>query len=299
MQDIYEKIVSEKHIGKEANPINQYDIFSLASNYARNNSNNKSNGIGLVIIDIQRDFVDPKRGALPVKGAVKDVQKIIRFIYENLEDIYGIYISMDTHYYDSIFHPYMWKKPNGEDVEPFTEITLEKINKHEIIPLFKKEQIEYVKRLEEETGNKLTIWPYHCLHGTDGWLIEKQLNNMLLFFERAKGTNINKIIKCTERFTEMVGAIRPEVTTSETRFFDMAWIYELKNYKEIYICGESKDWGLYETVYQLCDMYSGDKNITKKINVMMNCCSAVGDNTKANKKYEELSKTYGIKLIEV
>ena len=114
MQDIYEKIVSEKHIGKEANPINQYDIFSLASNYARNNSNNKSNGIGLVIIDIQRDFVDPKRGALPVKGAVKDVQKIIRFIYENLEDIYGIYISMDTHYYDSIFHPYMWKKPNGE-----------------------------------------------------------------------------------------------------------------------------------------------------------------------------------------
>ena len=127
MKDIYNKIISEKHIGKETNPINQKDILSLAGHYSRNYEN-KSNGIGLVIVNVQRDFIDPKKGALPVKGSVKDVKRIIRFIYENLEDIYSIYTAMDTHYYDSIFHPYMWQKPNGEEIEPFTEVTLDKIN---------------------------------------------------------------------------------------------------------------------------------------------------------------------------
>ena len=297
--DIYNKIVNEKYIGKEINPINQSDIFALAADYSRNNNSNKSNGIGLIIVDTQRDFIDPKKGALPVKGAVKDVRRMIQFIYEHLEDIYGIYVAMDTHYYDAIFHPYMWKKPNGEEIEPFTEITLEKINSNEIIPLYRDKQIEYIKKLREENLKNLMIWPYHCIHGTDGWLLEKQLNNMLLFFERAKETNIKKIIKGTERFTEMYGAIKPEVVTPETRFFDMAWVYELKNYNEIYICGESKECGLYETAAQICDMYSGDKKITKKINVMMNCSSAIYDEAEINKKYEELVKNYDIKLIEV
>ncbi|WP_300759056.1 nicotinamidase [uncultured Brachyspira sp.] len=298
MKDIYNKIISEKHIGKETNPINQKDILSLAGHYSRNYEN-KSNGIGLVIVNVQRDFIDPKKGALPVKGSVKDVKRIIRFIYENLEDIYSIYTAMDTHYYDSIFHPYMWQKPNGEEIEPFTEVTLDKINSNEIIPLYKKEQIAYVKKLKKENMKNLMIWPYHCLYGTDGWLIEKQLNNMLLFFERAKETNVNKIIKGTERFTEMYGAIKPEIVTPETRFFDMAWVYDLKNYKKICICGEAKDLGLYETVKQIYIMYSGDKNITKKINVMMNCGSSIYDNKNINKKYETLSDKYGIKLIEV
>ena len=298
MKDIYNKIISEKHIGKETNPINQKDILSLAAHYSRSNEN-KSNGIGLVIVNVQRDFVDPKKGALPVKGAVKDVKRIIRFIYENMEDIYSIYTAMDTHHYDSIFHPYMWRKPNGEEIEPFTEITLEKINSNEIIPLYKKEQTSYVKKLKKENMKNLIIWPYHCLYGTDGWLIEKQLNNMLLFFERAKEINIHKIMKGTERFTEMYGAIKPEIVTPETRFFDMAWVYDLKNYKKIYICGEAKDLGLYETVKQICIMYSGNKNITKKINVMINCGSSIYDNENINNKYEALCDNYGIKLIEV
>ena len=168
-----------------------------------------------------------------------------------------------------------------------------------IIPLYKKEQTSYVKKLKKENMKNLIIWPYHCLYGTDGWLIEKQLNNMLLFFERAKEINIHKIMKGTERFTEMYGAIKPEIVTPETRFFDMAWVYDLKNYKKIYICGEAKDLGLYETVKQICIMYSGDKNITKKINVMMNCGSSIYDDKNINNKYETLSDKYGIKLIEV
>lgn len=60
MKDIYNKIISEKHIGKEINPINQKDILSLAKDYSRTNEK-KSNGIGLIIVNVQRDFIDQKK----------------------------------------------------------------------------------------------------------------------------------------------------------------------------------------------------------------------------------------------
>ena len=301
MKDIYEKIINEKYIGKQINPIKQEDIFNLAYKYINKYDFKKNNNrMALLIVDMQRDFIDPKKGALPVKGAVKDTKRVIEFIYSNLEHISRIYTTMDTHYYNSIFHPYMWKKENGEEVEPFTEITLEKIYEHKIIPMYKKEQIEYVKKLKESKSKNLVIWPYHCIHGTDGWLIEKQLNNMLLFYERIRETNIHKVIKGTERFSEMYGAVRPEIVTQETRFFDMAWVYDLKNYKKIYICGEAKDFGLYNTLQQICDVYSSNKNITKRINVMINCSSCISNNiTEVNKNYQKLQKDYEINIIEI
>ena len=35
MSDVYEKIVNEKYIGKEVNPIKQSDIFHLADIYSK------------------------------------------------------------------------------------------------------------------------------------------------------------------------------------------------------------------------------------------------------------------------
>ncbi|ACN84259.1 hypothetical protein BHWA1_01794 [Brachyspira hyodysenteriae WA1] len=97
----------------------------------------------------------------------------------------------------------------------------------------------------------------------------------------------------------MYGAVRPEIVTPETRFFDMAWVYELKNYKYIYVCGEAKDFSLYDTLCQICDVYSNDKTITKKINVMINCCSSIYNNKEIDKKYIQLHKDYGINIVEV
>ncbi|WP_297208010.1 nicotinamidase [uncultured Brachyspira sp.] len=300
MEDLYKKIVNEKYIGDERNPINQKEIFELASNYSKEiKVKHTNNGIALIIVDAQRDFIDTKKGVLPIKGAVKDIERITRFIFEKLEYISAIYTTFDTHEYNFIFHPFLWRKRNGDEIEPFTEITLDKIIKNEIVPLNKKEQIEYLEKLDSLGKQNIIIWPYHCIYATDGWLLDKQLNNMLLFYERAKENRINKIMKGKEQFSDMYGAVAPEVITNETRFCDMAWVYGLKNYNEIYICGESKDFGVYETVRQLCEMYSNDKNTIKKINVMMNCCSAIFDNDEANKKFEKLSSKYGIKLIEI
>ena len=293
----YESIVNEDYIGKEINPINQQDICKLAAQYDNKNS---IGDINLLIVDPQRDFIDAEKGALAVNGAYDDIKRIIKFIYNNMDRISNIYVTLDTHRYDSIFHPIMWKDSSGNIVPAFTEITLEKIENNEIIPSYNRDmQINYVKALKEQGSQNLIIWPYHCLNSTDGWLIEKQLSNMLLFFEIAKRVSVIKILKGEDSYTEMYGVIRAEVITESSKKYDNSWVYDIRNAENIYVCGEAKDYCVYESVKQFCEFYNNDRNTTEKVNVMMNCCSAIGDNNACEQKYNELSNIYGIKLLNV
>lgn len=297
----YEKIVNEDFIGKEINPINQQDIYMMAEKYSNEVIKClEDESINLLIVDPQRDFIDMEKGALPVKNAVNDIKNIIRFIYNNMEKLSSIYVTLDTHRYDSIFHPIMWRDYNNKSLAPFTEVTLEKIENDEIIPVYDDDiQINYVKALKERGSQNLMIWPYHCLYATDGWLIDKQLSNMLLFFEAARKIYINKILKGQDSFSEMYGVIRPEVPTEYTKQYDISWVYDIKNADKIYICGEAKDYCVYESVKQFCEIYDNDRSVTETIHVMMNCSSAIGDNEVCNAKYQKLSKEYGIKLIDI
>ena len=297
----YEQIVNEDYVGKETNPINQQDIYKLADKYRKDVIKElHDESINLLIVDPQRDFIDMEKGALPVKNAAEDIKKIIRFIYDNMEKLSSIYVTLDTHRYDSIFHPIMWGDYNGKPVAPFTEITLEKIENDEVVPTYDDEiQINYVQALKERGSANLMIWPYHCIYGTDGWLIDKQLANMLLFFEAARNLHINKILKGQDSFSEMYGVIRPEVPTEYTQKYDISWTSDITNADKIYICGEAKDYCVYESVKQFCEIYDNDRKVTETINIMMNCSSAIGDNKICDAKYEELSKNYGIKLINV
>ena len=297
----YEKIVNEDFIGKEVNPINQQDIYKMALEYSNEVIKEfEDESINLLIVDPQRDFIDIEKGALPVKGAINDIKNIIRFIYDNMERLSSIYVTLDTHRYDSIFHSIMWNDFNDKPVAPFTEITLEKILNDEIIPVYDEDiQINYVKALKEKNAQNLMIWPYHCIYATDGWLIDKQLANILLFFEASRRVYVNKILKGQDSFSEMYGVIRPEVPTEYTKNYDTSWVYDIANADKIYICGEAKDYCVYESVKQFCEIYNDDKSITETINIMMNCSSAIGNNKACEQKYEDLSSKYGIKLLNI
>lgn len=297
----YEKIVNEDYVGKEINPIKQQNIYETAYQFSEKLIDSyEDESINLLIVDPQRDFIDTEKGAMPVKGAIEDIKRIIRFIYDNITKISSIYVTLDTHRYDSIFHSIMWHDCNGNFIKPFTEITLDKIKNGEIIPVYDDNiQLDYINKLKSQESQNLMIWPYHCIYSTDGWLIEKQLSNMLLFFEASKRVIVNKILKGQDSFTEMYGVIKPEVITEYTKEYDNSWAYDISNADKIYICGEAKDYCVYETVKQFCEIYNNKIEITKTINVMMNCSSAIGDKNISNKRYENLSKKYGIKLINV
>ena len=122
---------------------------------------------------------------------------------------------------------------------------------------------------------------------------------MLMFFECYKKTNINKIIKGTDSFSEMYGIIRPEVSSEYTKQYDNSWVMDIIKADKKYVCGEAKDYCVYESVKQFTEIYKDNKNALEKVNIMMNCCSDIGDKKISDEKYNKLSKDYGIKLVNI
>ena len=298
-----EEIVSLDLVGQMQNMQTTEKIRKLAetetevkSVYSSINDDKKKRR-ALILIDEQNDFISPQ-GALPVAGAVEDTKKLISHIYNNIDEYTEIFLTLDTHDTHSIFHPIAWGVGKGGTTEapPFTEVSVEKVQSGEIIPrLNPAKQIDYIKALEETSKKKLIIWPYHCIVGTVGHAIENQLMHMITFFELARKSNVHKIVKGSSRYTEHYGAIRAEVDPTGTSLCD-SWLKNFGRFESIDITGQAKDYCLYETVKQICEYFEGQDDILKKINVLENTSSVIGDANESSALYQELVNKYGITM---
>lgn len=249
----------------------------------------------LVIIDPQNDFI-ADMGTLKVKGAIDDTKRLIKYIYKNIDAYERISVTLDTHYKNSIFFPMAWD--SSEDII-FKVITEEDINNKSVIPLMEMPEFQkqYVKEITK-AGKQLTIWPYHCIVGTHGHAIEDQLSQMLEYYEAYRGKEIDRIIKGLGRYSEHYGALKPEVEVANKGSISgvlKLWLEDLKCLERIDICGQAKDYCLYETVKQMCEYY-GDKNITSKIHVLYNLSSCIGDWIQCREKYKKLEDDYHIHI---
>lgn len=95
MNTRFEDIVNVNAIGAAENPIKMNDILRMANDEHLTPAAQSKEKVLFVGIDIQNDFMD--NGALGVPGAHKDVERTTRFIYDNMDKISNIAISIDTH----------------------------------------------------------------------------------------------------------------------------------------------------------------------------------------------------------
>ncbi|MFW6008400.1 MAG: hypothetical protein ACOCP8_03950 [archaeon] len=124
----------------------------------------------LLIIDPQNDFCSPK-GALYVKNAEKDMDRLKQFIQKHIMKINEIHITKDTHQKYDIAHPSYWKNNKDEHPEPFTIITFEDFKKGKYTPVDSKEYAWvkfYLINIEKNKKQPLCIWPEHCAK-QEGW----------------------------------------------------------------------------------------------------------------------------------
>ncbi|WP_050943046.1 hypothetical protein [Bacillus methanolicus] len=108
------------HINGNRDSVNQKDVLLLG-------------------IDYQNDFLE--NGSLPVPNSFSDVTNFARFIYENADAIDDIYMSLDTHATNQIFHPTWWINSQGEHPKPFTIITSKDIDDGIWKPVFLKKKV--------------------------------------------------------------------------------------------------------------------------------------------------------------
>lgn len=246
-------------------------------------------------IDIQQDFMD--NGALGVPGASQDVIRMGQFIYNNIEKISEIIVSLDTHEPAQIFHPYWWEDTAGNHPAPYTIIKLEDLTNghwHAVTdPALSK---HYVRQLEK-AGKQLCIWPYHCINGTTGWALENQFSNLIHFMSVAARIPVQKICKGQYPLSEMYGIIRPEYSMHDTT--NTKLLEKIASFDKIVIAGEAKSHCVLESIKQICEYYYDKLEITRKIYVLTDCMSDIpGFEQQSQTGYKILASKYKINLVK-
>jgi nicotinamidase-related amidase len=295
MKTKYEDIVDVNAIGNAINPKKNNEIYTLAAKEALKPAGQNDENVLVIAIDMQNDFMDG--GELAVPGAHGDVARFTRFIYDNMDGIARIAISLDTHAPHQIFHPCWWVDKDGNHPDPFTVITLEDLDNGKWFPIIKtSESREYVENLKKIGKKDLCVWAYHCIEGTFGAALECQFANMVYFHSIAKRSVVQRLVKGQDPLSEMYGIIKPEY--DQKGFVNIDFLNKLEKFDKIVIGGEAKSHCVLESVRQILEFYAARPDITKKVYILEDCMSVIpGFETATISAFEEFKAKYHINVI--
>lgn len=252
----------------------------------------------LLIIDPQFDFCDPS-GALYVKGAENDMDRLAAFIDKNGDLINHISVTLDSHHKFDIAHPTFWVDNDGNHPTPFTMITSKDIESGRWRTAMSdpdeldEDALKYTKALERGGKYSLIIWPEHCLIGSRGHSIHDGLFKSLM---RWSNTNkqVNFVTKGENQFTEHYSAIKPEVIREGDEV--KQWFVDLlEESDEILVAGEALSHCVAATVTDIADHFKNQNSI-KRITLLEDCTSSVTGFEKSGKDFINLMGSRGMRL---
>lgn len=234
--------------------------------------------VQLLIIDPQNDFMDMSDSALPVPGAVNDMQRTAALIDRVGVKLTDIHVTLDSHRLIDIAHLAWWMDKNGNPPAPFTIISVDDVQNGIWAPrnpVFRKKTLEYVQQLDAGGKYPLCIWPPHCLIGTWGHNVQEDLNTALQRWSEKEFAMVDYVTKGSNPWTEHYGALMAEVpdpsdpgTALNTDFLQI-----LAEADIVVVAGEALSHCVKETVQQIADNIGSDQ--VKKFRILTDCTSPV------------------------
>lgn len=181
----------------------------------------------LLLIDPQNDFCAPD-GALFVPGADHDMNRVARLIERLGEGLHDVVFTLDCHVKRSIFHPDWFIGPQGERPAPFTQIKVDDLNTGRWkATSFPERTLEYLVRLERQGEFSHTIWPEHCLIGTEGCAVYLPVMQAILNWSAATRRSYLPVIKGLAEDSEHYGVFQAQVVWDDNA--QTSFNYELLN----------------------------------------------------------------------
>ena len=296
MKTQYNEIVNVPSIGLANNPIPLNDILKKAGEENLLPAAQNKERVLFLGIDVQQDFMD--NGALGVPGAHGDVERMTQFIYNNMDKISNIAVSIDTHTPHQIFHPCWWVDKDGNNPAPYTAITLADLDAGKYLPVINPQKTrDYVEHLEKDGKKTLVVWSYHCLQGTTGAALENQFANMIYFHSVAKKAVVQRLVKGQDPLSEMYGIIKPEYDIQN--YINIDFLNKLETYDKIVVGGEAKSHCVYESVNQILEYYANRPEVTKKIYVLEDCMSSItGFEQVTDQAFADFKSKYQINIVK-
>ncbi|MGM8216123.1 hypothetical protein ACLIA0_11165 [Bacillaceae bacterium W0354] len=290
----YEQIVNEARVG-EYEAVNVNEMSQLAASESVLKANQDKEKVLFLGVDIQNDFME--NGSLGVPGSHEDIKKVNSFIFNNLDKITNIAVSLDTHHTNQIFHPSWWVDNDGNHPQPLTIISAEDVETGVWKAVYYHEDsLNYVRNLEKTGQKQLCIWPYHCIEGTPGAALESQFARMIHFHSAVRQSPIKMIVKGKDPLSEMYGIIKPEFSVDDQT--DYPLLNYIKQFDKVIVAGEAESHCVYESVKQIAEHYKGDVQFTSNIYVLKDGMSCIpGFEEGSNQGWSELVEKYKIKLV--
>lgn len=249
----------------------------------------------LLGIDLQNDFCHPE-GKLAVAGAEEDLKRIIHLIETGGEYFTEIIISMDSHYPLHIAHPTFWRNKAGDMPAPFTTITYEDVvQKYWIPQYYPKQALHYLKTLQS-ADYQCTIWPPHCLIGTEGWALPDPLYQALSQWSHRAGRNFELYNKGSNPFTEHYSILKAavEFQSHPATCLDQQLLNRFAIFDEIVIVGEAMDFCVANTI---ADLLKNAPQIMETLIILTNCMSNIIPNNQASAKIYQQAEALGARMM--
>jgi len=246
-----------------------------------------------VIIDPQRDFHEG--GSLAVPGAIEDSARIAGLIKSKRFD--NILVTLDTHQYVDIGHPMWWTSEEKKEPEPFTIITTKDIEQKKWWAARQENQewsAQYVKQLEANKRFQHTIWPYHCIVGTQGHEVTPSINKALEWWAKKNSQLVFYMWKGTNPKAEMYSAFKADVEVpgaDETKLNKQV-LDRLYRYNNIVICGEASSHCVRNSLVDMVEYFDTkkDKRPPPQLLLLSDCTSPVSGYEKESEQfYKEIN----------
>ena len=268
----------------------------------------------LLVIDPQNDFcdvpaawrpVDPLTGAtispaLPVAGAHADMQRTAAFIRDAGNALDEIVVTLDSHHQVDIAHPTFWKKADGGEVTPFTQITAAQVRSGEFLPrdpAALPRTLAYLDALEAGGRYVLMVWPVHCEIGTWGHAVHADVRAAYNQWERATLRGVRKVTKGENPWTEHYSAIQAEVPDAADEHTQMnrGLLAELDKAGTLLIAGEASSHCVRATTeHVVANLPSGHP---ERVVLLTDCMSPVGGFEAQHQAFLDDMRAKGVRLM--
>lgn len=248
----------------------------------------------ILAIDLQNDFTSPT-GSLFVKDADIDVVRIADFIRKNQAKIDYVALTLDSHQPIHIAHQIYWKNKDGNHPLLFSIISAADVKSGLWQAQYNKElAIPYLEQLEAK-GEVCTIWPMHCILGTNGWSIDKAVTDSLTEWTVNNNKSYELFYKGYSQSTEHYSIFRAAVEWDflpETQL-NSRLLSILNSYDEVLLIGEAAD---YCVANSLNDILDTSSELAKKTVVLTDCMSWIDPENVRAKVIFDKAKKMGVRF---